>query len=270
MRIINTVLKDEIYINWEERSSGINYPLFHSHNAYEIYILTAGSRTVFTGKDIYLLTSGDTFTVAPGILHRSFGDEAYSGLCIEFSQKCLENMFSDDERKKILSCFEYKIISLDTDAVSSIMQADKNKHDIVMLTVSFLLNSASNSNAVSRLTQNSDISPISLYLQNIFTQAANLDWIAAHFGITKEYLCSLFKSQTGMTIIEYINLLRIQHACTLLQETDLSSAEISARCGYGSPIYFNRVFKRIMEETPLAHRRRARESGMYSYEKNSL
>lgn len=270
MRTINTILNDEIYINREERGSGINYPLFHSHNAYEIYILLSGSRTVFAGKEIYSLSAGDAFTVKPGILHRSFGKEPYSGICIEFSHKCLEDMFSADERRILLNCFDHRIISLDTTAVSAIIQASKSKHDTVVYTAELLLRKAADSDEQSRITRNSDISPISLYLQSIFTKAAKLDQIAAHFGITKQHLCSLFKSQTDMTVVEYINLLRIQHACTLLQETELSSAEISARCGYGSPIYFNRIFKRIMEETPLEHRHRTRESGMYSYEKNTL
>lgn len=270
MRIINTILNDEIYINREERGSGINYPLFHSHNAYEIYMLATGSRTVFTGRDIYFLTAGDTFTVEPGILHRSFGKVPYSGICIEFSQGCLEKLFSAEEREKLLACFEHRIISLDERSVSEIMNISKSKHDTAMLAAKLLLRAAPVSDAGSRLTHDSDLSPISLYLQSRFTEEASLDKIAAHFNITKEYLCSLFRAQTGMTVVEYINLLRIQHACTLLQETELSSAEIASRCGYGSPIYFNRVFKKIMEETPLEHRSRARESGMYSFEKSTL
>lgn len=267
-KTINTILNDSIYVNIEVRRSGINYPIMHSHNAYEIYILTSGSRTVFADKNIYLLGAGDAFTVKPGILHRSFGDGAYSGVCIEFSEKCLRDNFDPEEAKRILRCFEYPIVSIDEEAAKKIQGLCDDKREFVLRAVDILLKFAYAGAADEKQTMKSDLSPVGIYLQDHFTEQLTLSDIAKHFCITKEYLCSLFKSHTGITVFQYINLLRIQRAEVLLQETELSSAEISRLCGFSSPIYFNRVFKRIMEETPLSHRRRARETGMYSYEKS--
>ena len=73
----------------------------------------------------------------------------------------------------------------------------------------------------------------------------------------------MFKRQTGITVVEYINRLRIQHAYKLLQETDLSVATISRQVGFDTVIYFNRVFKKMLGETPLQARKSAREKWTY-------
>ena len=66
-----------------------------------------------------------------------------------------------------------------------------------------------------------------------------LDDIANNFYMSKCYLCRKFKNDTGMTLTQYINHVRIQKSCELLAATDMTIAQISISCGYDSQAYYS-------------------------------
>ena len=45
-----------------------------------------------------------------------------------------------------------------------------------------------------------------------------------------------------------------EQACLLLNETNLNVSQICYECGYGSPSYFHRVFKKIKKMSPREYR----------------
>lgn len=109
----------------------------------------------------------------------------------------------------------------------------------------------------------SDASPISNYLQEHYKEIHSLEELTTYFRVSKSYLCRIFRKQTGLTIVEYINRLKVEEAYKLLQETELSIHEVSMRCGFDTVIYFNRVFRRIMGVTPKDARKIARDQWTY-------
>ncbi len=98
-----------------------------------------------------------------------------------------------------------------------------------------------------------------------------LDYIAAHYmkrlrlrdvaraaGISPYRLAHLVKENTGQSVIQIVQRVRIQNAVRLLERTDLSSAAIAYEVGYGDQSYFIRHFKRVMGVTPARYRRSRR------------
>lgn len=69
-----------------------------------------------------------------------------------------------------------------------------------------------------------------------------------------------FRTQTGMTINNYLRQLRICHAQYLLQHTDLMIGEVSNRCGFEDSNYFSVVFTRETGMTPSQWRQRHNEA----------
>lgn len=114
-----------------------------------------------------------------------------------------------------------------------------------------------------RTSAESDASPISNYLQEHYKEIHSLEELTTYFRVSKSYLCRIFRKQTGLTIVEYINRLKVEEAYKLLQETELSIHEVSMRCGFDTVIYFNRVFRRIMGVTPKDARKIARDQWTY-------
>ncbi|MGI6167682.1 MAG: helix-turn-helix transcriptional regulator [Eubacteriales bacterium] len=68
--------------------------------------------------------------------------------------------------------------------------------------------------------------------------------IAAPLGISPNYLSTIFKSDTGMTINEYINVLRVQKIRNLLQDKKMTLDRIAAEVGLQDIRYMQRLFKK--------------------------
>lgn len=77
----------------------------------------------------------------------------------------------------------------------------------------------------------------------------NISIAALHFGITPSYLSALFKEQTGLNLLEYINHIRVEQAKRLLEE-DYSLTEICEQTGFRSSGGLIRVFKKETGITP--------------------
>lgn len=65
-----------------------------------------------------------------------------------------------------------------------------------------------------------------------------------------DYAGKLFRRETGMTVIEYVNHLRINKAQSLLLDESLTMAEIAEKCGFQSVNYFSMVTRKITGMAP--------------------
>lgn len=74
-------------------------------------------------------------------------------------------------------------------------------------------------------------------------------------GVPERTLKRRFKAATGLSLIEYLQNLRIEQAKALLETTDLPVEEIAAQVGYADTSFFRRLFKRLVGLTPVAYRR---------------
>jgi AraC-like DNA-binding protein len=70
-----------------------------------------------------------------------------------------------------------------------------------------------------------------------------------------DYLSNLFHRETGQRLATHINQERIRAAMTMLRSTPLTIAEVAYATGFESQGYFSRVFKQIVQKSPLEYRR---------------
>ena len=93
-------------------------------------------------------------------------------------------------------------------------------------------------------------------------------WLTAHFrernavagaarnsGIAERSLKRRFKAATGLTLIDYLQNLRIEEAKRLLETSEQSGDEVSYAVGYEDASFFRRLFKRRTGLTPARYRR---------------
>ena len=78
---------------------------------------------------------------------------------------------------------------------------------------------------------------------------------AALCGMSEGYFYRLFRRATGMSPVEYRNLLRVSNACSILKNTRFSVREVSAIVGYDDPFYFCRIFKKHTGSAPMDYRK---------------
>ena len=77
-----------------------------------------------------------------------------------------------------------------------------------------------------------------------------LDTVAEEFGYTASYLSRMFKKDTGVNIVDYINETRILAARKMLTEGDRKVYEVAEEVGYNNYNHFSKTFKRIAGITP--------------------
>ena len=92
------------------------------------------------------------------------------------------------------------------------------------------------------------------YITLHFNTKVTLKDLSLVTGITPNYLDSLFKSETGMTIGEYLTAFRIDSAKALLTVTDYSYLQIALSLGFCTQSYFTRVFREKTGTTPKSYR----------------
>ena len=86
-----------------------------------------------------------------------------------------------------------------------------------------------------------------------YAEDLTLDDISEGVKTTKNYLCNAFKRNTGVTIIDCLNMIRIRKAAELIVYSDMP--QVAQLCGYVSPSHFNRVFMRYVGIPPGQCRR---------------
>jgi len=90
--------------------------------------------------------------------------------------------------------------------------------------------------------------------QHLNTQQVSVTWLALHLGCTPDHLSRAFQRKTGVTLIDSVNRLRIEHAIHLMRGDEFNIGEIAWATGYATQSYFNRLFRRQMGMTPRQYR----------------
>lgn len=92
------------------------------------------------------------------------------------------------------------------------------------------------------------------FMKENYDQDISLNEIADAVSMSESYLSSLFKKESGYSITEYLNKIRIEKAKELIKTTNLKNYEIGDRVGISNPSYFSTVFKKEAEITIQEYR----------------
>jgi YesN/AraC family two-component response regulator len=93
------------------------------------------------------------------------------------------------------------------------------------------------------------------YLIKNFTDPISLKQIASVANLTPPAFCNFFKKRTFKSFSVFLNELRVGHACKLLNNFELSIADVCFQSGYQNMTNFNNFFKKITKKTPSQYRK---------------
>ena len=97
---------------------------------------------------------------------------------------------------------------------------------------------------------------IEAYIQEHFTDPdMNISIASQHFDLTPAYLSSVYKKQTGKSLLDYINTLRVQKGQELLEQ-GYSVAKIASIAGFRDSGSFIRTFKKKTGVTPGQYKKK--------------
>lgn len=93
------------------------------------------------------------------------------------------------------------------------------------------------------------------YLEVHFSEDISLGEIAAYVDLSENYFSNLFKTETGVNLTYYINVLRISRAKELMDSTNWKVYEIAEAVGYKNPAYFSTIFRKITKVSVSEYRK---------------
>jgi AraC-like DNA-binding protein len=115
------------------------------------------------------------------------------------------------------------------------------------------------SNQIAVQTSNAEppvITKAKQFIREHHAEDLSLGQVAAAVHTSIFYFCKLFRKVTGTTFTEFVSRTRVERAKNLLLNPNLRISEIAYEIGFQSLTHFNRVFKKLVGESPTDYRTR--------------
>jgi len=132
------------------------------------------------------------------------------------------------------------------------------QHDgVIKLLVIFAEQVAALSNQLIVERENAEppaIARAKAFINENYTEDLSLEQVAKSANMSSFYFCKMFKKFTGVNFTEYVSRIRIEKARNLLLNPNLRISEIAYEVGFQSLTHFNRVFKRVLGQSPTDFR----------------
>ena len=208
------------------------------------------------GKDITVKPGEAMYCPAGAFMSREDSTEPTTYVSINFNKKVNDPLFFDYHLKNILS-FETNSY---LDTIYHVLKKPSvhNSYKIFCL-VSLILTCILEQQKITQPLPHIDRAK--MYIKENFRSDIVLDSVASFVGLHPSYLSTIFKRSEGMSVTEYINVLRINQARELLEISDYRIGEIGELCGIPDPYYFSRVFSKICGTSPSEYRKIANSYG---------
>lgn len=110
-----------------------------------------------------------------------------------------------------------------------------------------------------RLQSGFELDQVQAYMLENLDQSVTLDMLAAVAKMSKYHFSTRYKQLTGYSPIKHFLNMKMEHACRLLDTSELSVGEIARRLGYDDPLYFSRLFSKTIGISPRGYRASSRK-----------
>lgn len=270
----------DFFIDLCRRDATYEMKTFHFHKKYELYYLFEGARHYFIGDDTYLVNAGDLVMIHSDEIHKtgSVGTQGHTRVVMNFSDEllaelclCLDvNLFCCFDEKvhivtvpmKLRPIIEVLFKRLYDDREEGGAQALALRKilvsELLMYCAQFI--KTQDTDHTSARVKNQTISDIKCFISERYAESLSLCEIANKFYLSPSYISRLFKKTTGLSIVEYINSVRVMAAKNLLDNTALKVSEIAQQTGFATTIHFSRVFKASTALSPQQYRKLRRQN----------
>lgn len=254
----------------------------HWHEEYEFLVITRGTGTACLNTRTMHIEPGDILFINAGIVHSFRGDEKnpLAFYALDFGRELISSYGNDDIQQKYISrqangelIFRdhfkkddamWPYIEEPLEEIRTLCSKEMAKNELLikanLLRIWHYL--CLDAEATSFTLKKKDdervrlIKQILQYIQENYEKNVTLGELAEVFHMSEGQFCRFFKSQVGMTAIEYLNYYRIGVACDMLKDGILQISEVATECGYNNISYFNRTFRRYMNCTPGEYQKR--------------
>ncbi len=253
---------------------------WHWHNEVELFYVESGEVLYYTTQGIISFPKGTAGFINSNVLHKTRangGNEDTNQRIHIFNSVLIGGRQGSDIYRKYISPFSssaINVIKLTSDIkkenliIEKIKKSFTIKRDEKFYEIKLknalseiwcdLLELKENEISINNTKdKNAErIKGIMIYIHEHYSEKISVSDISEKFFISDRNCYRIFRDNLNTTPQEYIRNYRIQKACELLANSKSSIAEIGYKCGLGSSSYFGKVFKDIMDSTPMEYRKK--------------
>lgn len=100
------------------------------------------------------------------------------------------------------------------------------------------------------------------YIEEHYYEDINASLVAEQLGISTGYVSTLFSQNMDCGFVDYLNQVRIEHACCYLRQNYFKTYEIAYKVGFRDEKYFSKVFKKWKGCSPSEYRKHTLDIGI--------
>lgn len=251
---------------------------WHWHPEIELTLILDGEIAYQVNESSYLLKAGDGLFCSSNMLHmgRSISNHDCRYLSVTFNPRLLYGYKSSLlETKYVTSVLESPSLaslplSPEVPWQSRLLTILRRMHElgqshedaweleVVSLLYQFwltLFRCADLGSPSPASRQNLErLQTILLFIQEHYAHKLTLSEIADCVSLSKSECCRFFRSKMNQPLFDYILQYRIEQSLPLLRDTDASITETALACGFSSPSYYTKVFRKYMGCSPRSYR----------------
>ncbi|MDD3403798.1 MAG: response regulator [Hespellia sp.] len=108
------------------------------------------------------------------------------------------------------------------------------------------------------VSQNQLVKKAEEYILEHYMESITLNEIAETLGVSKGYVSTLFTQNKQCGFVDYLNGVRVERACSYLEQNYFKIYEIAYKVGFQDEKYFTKVFKKIKAMSPKEYRMKHR------------
>lgn len=256
-----------------------SFPM-HWHEEYEIIKLFNGHMNISIDLESYVMNPGDIAIIKPGVLHSfsQFSNEHAETVSCIFNNSMLSSPLMDacsikyftplmegkynfppiirngaKGHDKLVSLIDEMFDTFDAKEAFYEIKLKSLLYDFLYVVLSECCDDYSGTSINDNDTNT--IKNVLDYIKMHYMEPITIAELADAAGLSEHYFMRFFKSNIGMTCVEYINEYRLNIATHLLKESDYPIGVIAEKCGISNVSYFNRIFKKSFNMTPKDYRK---------------
>ena len=238
----------------------------HFHDYCELLLPLTSPGNIFVNDQVYPLNRGTLYLIGENTLHRTIASGFHARYVLHIAAKTLSAISTPQTDFSRMAQAVFLRADLSNQQMIALIERfqalERNKNDgsfgsdlhqtialiNLLIEAAPILSAATDGGAV-RSKDFLRVAPILDYIRDHLSEPLTLDRIAGTFFLSKHYLCRIFKTATGFSVMEYIIYCRVLRARQLLKE-GASVQRAGELSGFSDNSHFIRTFGHLTGTSP--------------------
>ena len=233
-------------------------PALRDH--YLIHYVASGKGTYCCHKQRYPLEQGDLFLISPSqiVSYCADSEDPWEYYWVGFNgteAHRLMNLTPFSFEKRVLHLEDESLRSLLVHIYNSRGHSSASEAKMLGALYQFLgvLIEKSDENRNKKTPTKQYVEQAIKFISRNFSSEISIEDVANAVRISPSHLYRIFSSELGMPPAQFLIRYRINEACSILKNSDLSISEVAVSTGFSDPLYFSRAFKKVKGLSPRAY-----------------